>query len=237
MQKGERVLQDDEQEVEDTMCLCLLTRSEVFVVWFVCCCRDPGDGLSSCVLLSRSPRLSLSLSLCGDWFSKEFWSGMGSDVFQTQRRGSWIVEKERAEKVLADDISMDSRKEWICKFCSASNFWTRWRCRRCFNNIPQGLRGTYRQAVAARTGEWSTGSSTSSGEEDKKAKSQEAEMKALHAQIEHRRNQNGGDAQGRQGLPSRRESGMEEEWRMDVEDEIESRKKLDEQRKKLQKDL
>ena len=49
----------------------------------------------------------------------------------------------------------------------------------------------------------------------------------------------GEGAQGGQGLPCRRESGLEEEWRMDmdVEEEIESRKKLDEQKRKLQKEL
>ena len=66
--------------------------------------------------------------------------------------------------------------------------WTRWRCRR-------------RQAVAARTGKWSTGSSTSSGEEDRKSKSQEAEIKELRAQIEHHRKQSGGEPQGGKGLP------------------------------------
>ena len=51
--------------------------------------------------------------------------------------------------------------------------------------------------------------------------------------------QEGEGAQGGQGLQSRRESGMEEEWRtdMDLEDEVESRKKLDEQKRKLQKEL
>ena len=53
--------------------------------------------------------------------------------------------------------------------------WTRWRCSRCYTNIPAGLCGKYRQAVAARTGEWSTGSSTSSGEENRKDKSLEDE--------------------------------------------------------------
>ena len=45
-------------------------------------------------------------------------------------------------------------------------------------------------------------------------------------------------SQGGQGLPSRRESGMVEGWDtgMDVE-EIQSRKKLDEQNRKLQKEL
>ena len=76
---------------------------------------------------------------------------------------------------------MDGRKEWICKFCSESNVWTRWRCRRCYNDIQAGLRGKYKQAVAARIGEWSTGSSTSSGEEDGKSKRVEAENKELEA--------------------------------------------------------
>ena len=70
-----------------------------------------------------------------------------------QRRGTWIPGKERAEKVLAGAITIDGRKKWICKSCSESNVWTRWRCRRCYNNIPAGLRGKCRQAVAARTGE------------------------------------------------------------------------------------
>ena len=129
--------------------------------------------------------------------------------------------------MLADAILTDSRKEWICKFCSESNVWTRWRCRRCHTNIPAMLRGKHRQAVAARTRERPTGSSTSSGEEDRKFKSQEAEIEELRTRIEHYRNQIGEEVQGGQGLPLRRESGMEEEWRMDFEDEIESRKKLE----------
>ena len=46
---------------------------------------------------------------------------MVSDGFQAQKRGSW---KERAERVLANAISIDGRKEWTCKFCSESNMWT-----------------------------------------------------------------------------------------------------------------
>ena len=74
--------------------------------------------------------------------------------------------KERAEEVLADAITTDGRKEWICKFCSESNEWTRWRFRRCYCNIPAGLRGKYRQAISARTSEWSSGPSSSSEGED-----------------------------------------------------------------------
>ena len=51
----------------------------------------------------------------------------------------------------------------------------------CYSNIPAGL---YRQAVAAKSGEWSTGSSTSSGEEDRKTGSLEAENKELRARID-----------------------------------------------------
>ena len=68
----------------------------------LCCRRDPGDCLS--------PVLVWSLHLL---LSKDFRSGMGSDGFQTQRRGTWIPGKQRAEKVLASAISVDGRKEWI----------------------------------------------------------------------------------------------------------------------------
>ena len=70
--------------------------------------------------LSRFRRLSgvgvVLTSLALDWCS-----GMVSDGFQTQKRGSWIPGKERAERVLASAISIDGRREWTCKFCSKSN--------------------------------------------------------------------------------------------------------------------
>ena len=40
-----------------------------------------------------------------------------------------------------------------------------------------------------------------------------------------------------QGEPTRRESGLEEDWKMEVDEEVDSKKKLDEQRKRLQKQL
>ena len=168
--------------------LCYLTRCEV-------CCVVP---------LSRFRRLSgarvvltsLALDLC---------SRMVSDGFQTQKRISWILRKERAERVLAIAISIDGRKEWTCNFCSESKVWTRWRCRRCYHDIPACLRGKYRQAIAARTGERSTGSSTSSGEEERRNKSLEAENKELRARLEDLEKKEGEGAQGGQRLPSRRE--------------------------------
>ena len=85
-----------------------------------------------------------------------------------------------------------------------------------------------------RTGEWSAVPSTSSREEDRKSKSLEAGNKELRA-IEALEKKGGEGAQGGQGNPSRRESGMEEEWGMDmdVDEEVESRKKSDEQKKEV----
>ena len=107
----------------------------------------------------------------------------------------------------------------MCKFCSESNVQTRWRCRRCYHDIPAGLRGKYRQPIAARTGEWSTDSSTSSGAEDRKSKTLEAENEELRSRIEAMEKK---AEEGAQGLPFRRVSGMEEEWRMDMDVEEET---------------
>ena len=89
------------------------------------------------------------------------------------------------------------------------------------------------------THQWSVGSSTSIGEEDMRNKSLEAESKELRARIEALEKKEGEGVQGRARLPSRRESDLAEEWRveMDLEDEAESRKKLDQQKRKLQKEL
>ena len=174
-----------------------------FVFVCVCLCRDPSDCLPCwCCLCCTGSRN------CGPG-----WAAM---VSKTQRRGSWIPGEERAEKVLPDTITIDGRKEWICKFCSESNVWTRWRCRRCCYNIPAGLRGKHQQVIAVRKGKWSTGSPSSRGEEDKKSKIQEAEIKELRAQIEQLRKQQRGEAgQEGQSDPARRESGLEEDWSMD----------------------
>ena len=151
--------------------------------------------------------------------------------FIGSRRGFFPNSEDR---VLASTISIDGRQESTRKFWSESNVWTRSRCRRCYHDIPAGLRGKYRQAIARRTGEWSAMPSTSSREEDRKSKSLEAGNKELRA-IEALEKKGGEGAQGGQGNPSRRESGMEEEWGMDmdVDEEVESRKKSDEQKKEV----
>ena len=105
---------------------------------------------------------------------------------------------------------------------------------------PAGLLGKDRQAVAAKTGDWSTCCSSSSGEEDKKSKSQEAEIKELRAQFQCFRKQRGEAGQEGQSGPARRQSCLEEDWGMEVEEEFENgenRRKLDEQRMRLQKEL
>ena len=106
----------------------------------------PGSGpprLTRCgfcvVFLSRSQRLVSFLSFCVVVAAFTFEvSGqqMGGDGFQTQKKKSWIPGHVRAEKLLADAITIDGRKEWRCKFCSETSVWTRWRCRRCYSTIP-----------------------------------------------------------------------------------------------------
>ena len=150
-----------------------------------------------CCFLVAIPATCVFLSCCV-WsllhslskFLAKRWAAMVAK----RREKSWIPGKERAEKMMADAITIDGRKEWICKFCSKSNVLTRWRCRRCYCNIPAGLRGKYRQAFSARTSEWSTGYSSSSGGEDPKSRVQEAEIKDLRAQVEQLRRQQRGEA-------------------------------------------
>ena len=67
--------------------------------------------------------------------------------------------------------------------------------------FPAGLQGKYRQAVAAKSGEWSTGSSTSSGEEDRKTWSLEAENKELRARIDAMEKE---EVQGWPSIPSKK---------------------------------
>ena len=105
-------------ELTVTRTLCVCRHSVQCLVPCLCCCRDPG--LCWCFP-------------CRSCSSEDFWSGMGSDGFQTQRRGSWILGKERAEKVLADAVLIYGREQWICKFCSE--------CRRCYTNKPSRVGG------------------------------------------------------------------------------------------------
>ena len=107
------------------------------------------------------------------------------------------------------------------------------------NNFQTGLLSgsTRRRSRQSRESEWSTGSSTSSGEEDRKTRSLEAENKELSARVDAMEKKVG--VQGRPSVPFQEGGDSEDVWRdcMEVEDEAESRKKLDDQRKKMQKEL
>ena len=81
-----------------------------------------------CVLVSRF-RGQSAVGVVLAWLSTGV-SGRLAMVSKFWTRGSWIPVKERAEKVLTSVISIDVRKQSMCKFCTESNVWTRWRCRR-----------------------------------------------------------------------------------------------------------
>ena len=135
------------------------------------CCRDPAAVFPSCPC-------GLAALVSG----KVFWLVMGSDGFQTQKNKSWVSGQVRAERVLAEAITIDGRKEWTCKFCSESNVWRRWRCRRCYHNIRAVLCGKHRQAVAAKSGEWSPGSLVERRRE--KLKAWKPRIKSFRARID-----------------------------------------------------
>ena len=80
------------------------------VLWYLC-------------VLSRSRRLSF-LRACvvwPHWFPERFfWLVMGCYGFQTQKNKSWVSGQVRAERVLAEAITIDDRKEWRCKSSATS---------------------------------------------------------------------------------------------------------------------
>ena len=96
-----------------------------------------------------------------------------------------------------------------------------------------GWRGKYRQAVAAKSGEWSTGSSTSSGEEDKRARRLEAGNKELGARIDAFEKKDGMQVEA--NIPAKEGGDLEDVWRdcMEIEDEAENCRRVDDQRKKM----
>ena len=110
--------------------------------------------------VSLSLATVLPLCLCCCVALARFVEGMCCDGYETQRRSSRFPGKERAERVLAEAITIDCWKEWICKFCSETNVLTRWRCKRCFSNIPAGLQGKHKKAIFVKSKGWYSGSSS-----------------------------------------------------------------------------
>ena len=75
-------------------------------------------------------------------------------------------------------------------------------------------------------------------EKERGPRDQDMDIKKLRAQVEQLQRQQGVDkVQGVQGESTRRESGLEEDWNMEVAEEVDNKKNLDEQRKRLQKQL
>ena len=76
-----------------------------------------ADGIPATVLcvLSRSQRLSF-FRACVVWpqlvSGKVFCSVIGSGGFQTQKNKSWVSGQVRTERVLAEAITIDGRREW-----------------------------------------------------------------------------------------------------------------------------
>ena len=100
------------------------------------------------------------------------------------------------------------------------------------HNIPSGLQGKHKQAMHAKNREWFSGSSSSSGGEEWKSQEQE-EIKRLRAQVELASKQQGAG----KSLRSRaNRQGEEVVWKK-FEEETEYKKKLDEQKKSLQRQL
>ena len=190
------------------------------------CCRDPGDCLVCSVAILAIVFPSCLCGLAALVSGKVFWLVIGSDGFQTARI-SRVSGQVRAERVLAEAITIDGRKGWTCKFVAGDVIITS-RCR---------CTGKYKQAIAAKSGDWSTGSSGSSGEEDREARSLEAENKELGARIDAMGKKDG--AQKGSGISLKEDGDSEEVWGdcMEVEDDAECRKKMDEQRKKMQKEF
>ena len=99
------------------------------------------------------------------------------------------------------------------------------------------MQGKYRQAVAAKAGEWSTASSTLSGEEEKKLGVWKQRISSSERGLMpwKRREE---CKEGRVSLLEKEEiRKMCEESSREVEDETESRRKLYEQMKKLEMEL
>ena len=151
--------------------------------------------------------------------------GMVSDGFQAQK----------SERALANAMSIDGRKEWRCKFCSESNLW---RCRGCYSNIPAGLQGEVQAGGRCKVGrmvyrlinvEWR-------GRQKKLEVWKQRTRTSEQGLMPWKRKEG---VQGGPSISSREGGGSEDVLgeSSEVEDEAESCRKLDEQKKKLLKEL
>ena len=89
----------------------------------------------------------------------------------------------------------------------------------------------------AKNKEWYSGSSSSSGREEWRPRGHQKEIKKLRAQFELHSKQGAGKSPEEPSEPARIGCGMDEGCRMEVEEEMQSRKKLDEQRRNMQRQM
>ena len=85
----------------------------VLVCWFPCS-RICGHPVV-CVCLPVSCSV-FEVDVGYSWVSDACGQSLGR--WQTQKLNTWLSGQMRAEKVLAEAVTIDGRKEWICKFCS-----------------------------------------------------------------------------------------------------------------------
>ena len=176
--------------------------------------------------LSRSQRLSVHVVFAALAF--ELWSRMGSDGCQTQRRGvrgSW----ERSVRRKCWQVPSRLMEGRYGSVNSVPNL------RRCNNNIPAGLRRKYRQAVAARTGEGLQALLRRVERRTRGSRVRRLRLKSFGRRLSGFEDKE--ERQDKMYQVTRKESVVEEDWGMEMEDEVEGRTKWDEQRKRLQRQL
>ena len=140
--------------------------------------------------------------------------------WQTQRRRGSLSGQLRADKILAEAITIDGRKNGIVAFACGRDG----RAGGAPQTFPARLQVKKRQLVSARNGGCSSGSSSSGGK-NKKHQDPEAEVRELREEL--KRFKNAEKKQGVQCELAGEEGRFEEEGRMEVDEEAESKKKLD----------
>ena len=92
--------------------------------------------------------------------------------------------------------------------------------------------------MSAKAGGCSPGSSSSSGGESKRPRDPEAEIRDLREQIEQlKRHKSVEKRQGALCEPAGGESGLEKDGKMEIDEEVDRKKMLDQRKKELQKQL
>ena len=178
------------------------------------CCCDPDD----CLVCSVAIPASLScLSASVSW--KVFWSVMRSDGILAQKIKSWLSGQVRAERFLAEVITIDGRMEWtfgvecVDKMAGDVHITSR---RRYTGSISMGSQQSEETGLLARRARV--------GRKREKLKSLQAENKERRSRIDGH-GKEGSEHKSGQVSPVKEEGDSEEVWRdcMEVEDDTECR--------------